>query len=107
MNELLCCFRHLCHGDAEVLVEFRCRSRGAEALHADEHPTLAEPPLPAETDGGLDGDTRRCAQHRIDTTAACTPSLARRSRASMARPTSEPVARIVTSRSLAAASAST
>ena len=49
--------------DAEVLVKIFIRRRGAEAGHADEHPVIAQPALPAEAAGGLDADPRRAAQH--------------------------------------------
>ena len=54
-------------------------------------------PSPAPARGSFPAG-REQLQHGIDTTAACTPSLASVSAASTARPTSEPVASSVTSR---------
>ena len=67
-------------------------------------PRAAPCPAPLAIGNGLAANS---SQHGIDTTAASMPSLASRPRASTARPTSEPVARMVTSRALPAVSART
>ena len=53
--------------EAEVLVERAGRSGGAEALHRDDVAVVADPAVPAERRGGLDGDARadRRRQHAV------------------------------------------